>query len=83
MKEDNMDDPRPGDFDAELETLDPEFIQRLDPYPDARLTVQLTISAEDADALRRIADERGENLSDALGSLIRDASDRAAKPAQR
>jgi hypothetical protein len=74
MREDETQDPQPGDFDEELEALDPRSVQRLDASPDAKLVVQLTVSAEEADILASIARQRGEELSDVLGSLIRNAS---------
>jgi hypothetical protein len=74
-----MDDPQPGDFDAELEALDPRFVQHVEPSADRVLLVQLTVRAEDADALQRIADSRGEQPSDVVASLIRDAAARVAR----
>jgi hypothetical protein len=78
MKEHEMDDPQPGDFDADLEAMDPELVQHLEPSPDARVVVQLNVGGEEADILWRIAEERGERPSDVVASLIREAADRVA-----
>jgi hypothetical protein len=84
MNEGDRVDAQRGDFDAELERLDPNFIQRLDPSPDRKLTVQLTVSPEDADLLVRIAEERGQDPQEVLASLIREARQASAgKPPAR
>lgn len=33
------DDPQPGDFDAELESLDAQLIERLAPNPDTKVRI--------------------------------------------
>jgi hypothetical protein len=69
-----MHDPQPGDFDAELETLRPYEIQHIDASPGAQLAIQVMVRGDDVDSLERLALERGEQMSDVVSSLIRDAS---------
>ncbi len=69
------DDPQPGDFDAELEKLDPALIERLPPNPDATVRVLVDLDGDDAARLSRIAISRGEDPRDVISSLLR-AADR-------
>jgi hypothetical protein len=71
-------DPLPGDFDAELADIDSADVQVVEASRDRRLVVQVTLGPEDAEALQRIADGRGQTPSEALSSLIRAASAKAA-----
>jgi len=66
------DDPQPGDFDAELEDLDPQVIERLAPNPDAKVRIVVDLEGEDAERLERIAIARGEKPREGhLGSAPR------------
>lgn len=71
-------DPLPGDFDEELEDLDPADVQVVEASRDRRLVVQFTLEGDDAAALQRMAHSQGERPSEVVRSLIRAASDRAA-----
>jgi hypothetical protein len=73
-----MDDPQPGDFDAELEAMDPKLVQRLEPSPEGEVVLQVNVRGEAADILWRLAEERGELTSDVVASLLREAADRVA-----
>lgn len=70
-------EPQPGDFDAELTTVDPRYVETHHGSPDAKLRILLTVDGEDAIRLQRIATERGQKLTDVVADLLRDA-DRSA-----
>jgi hypothetical protein len=67
-------DPVPGDFDDELESLDPHDVQIVEPSHEGRLIMQVTLEGEDVDELQRIADARGEKPEEVVSALIRAAS---------
>lgn len=71
------DDPQPGDFDAELEKLDPALVERLPPNPDAKVRMVVDLDGDDAARLSRIAISRGEDPREIISSLLR-AADRKA-----
>jgi hypothetical protein len=71
-------DPSPGDFDKELRDLDPADVQVVGASHDRRLVVQITLEGDDAAALQRIAESKGEEPGEVVRSLIRAASRRAA-----
>lgn len=71
-------DPIPGDFDQELEDLDPVDVQVAEASCDRHLVVQFTLDGDDAAALQEIARNQGEKPGEVVRSLIRAASDRAA-----
>jgi hypothetical protein len=37
------DDPQPGDFDAVLETIDPDYVERRDGDPEAKLRILVSV----------------------------------------
>jgi len=71
-------DPLPGDFDEELDSLDPADVQVVRPSREHHLIVQFTLEGDDAMALQRIADDQGERPGEVVRSLIRAASAKAA-----
>jgi hypothetical protein len=71
-------DPLPGDFDEELQLVDPADVQIVGSSHDRRLVVQFTLEGNDAAALQRIAGIKCERPGEVVRSLIRAASDRAA-----
>ena len=71
-------DPLPGDFDQELDNLDPADVQVVQPSRENHLIVQFTLEGDDAEALQRIADNQGERPGEVVRSLIRAASSKAA-----
>jgi hypothetical protein len=71
-------DPLPGDFDRELEDLDPADVQVVEASHDRCLVVHFTLDGDDAIALQKIAHRQGEKPDEVVRSLIRAASDRAA-----
>lgn len=66
-------DPKPGDFDAELATLDPRYVERHEADPDAKLMILVSVEGEDAKRLERIAEARGKKHADVVAELLRDA----------
>jgi hypothetical protein len=66
-------DPQPGDFDDELEQLDPRYFNRHDGDPGARLIVLVGVEGEDAQRLERLSDARGKTAADVVAELLRDA----------
>ncbi len=66
-------DPEPGAFDAELETLDPRYVEHHEGGPDAQLMILVGVEGEDAKRLERIAEARGKKHADVVAELLRDA----------
>lgn len=71
-------DPQPGDFDAELATIDPRFVDAHRGDPDAKLRVVLSIEGEDAKRLQRVSAARGETPGELIAELLREADRPAA-----
>jgi hypothetical protein len=66
-------DPKPGDFDADLATLDPRYVEYHQGDPDVRLIVLVGIEGEDARRLERISQASGKTAADVVAELLRDA----------
>lgn len=66
-------DPQPGDFDADLATIDPRYVEAVAGNPDAKLTIVVGIEDEDAEQLQRLATARGQRPSEVISSLLRSA----------
>lgn len=71
-------DPQPGDFDADLASIDPRRVQQHEGDPDARLTILISVEGEDARRLERLAGERDATPGDVVATLLRDADRSAA-----
>ena len=71
-------DPQPGDFDAELSTIDPRFVDLHQANPKAKVRVVVSVEGEDAERLQRIAAARGESPGELIAELLRDADRSAA-----
>jgi hypothetical protein len=67
-------DPQPGDFDEDLERLGHEDVQYLEGNPDAQVSIQLIVRGDDADALTRLAANRGQSVDRVVAELIRGAA---------
>jgi hypothetical protein len=67
------DDPQPGDFDAEITTIDPRHVELHEGRLDAKLRILLSFEGEDAQRLERIADARGQKPAQVVADLLRDA----------
>jgi hypothetical protein len=66
-------DPQPGDFDADLATIDPRYVEVHDGNPDAKLTIIVGIEDEDAERLQRLVTARRQRPSEVISSLLRSA----------
>jgi hypothetical protein len=71
-------EPQPGDFDQELATIDPRYIERHRGNPKGTVRILLSVEGEDAERLQRIAAARGQKPTDLVAELLRDA-DRPAE----
>ncbi len=70
--------PQPGDFDADLASLDPRYVEYRKGDPDARLLITVSVEGEDVKRLERIAEARGTTPGDVVAELLRDADQSAA-----
>jgi hypothetical protein len=66
-------DPQPGDFDAEVEAMGPGEIEHHEGNPDAKLTVLVGISPDDARRLTELAAERHTSVQQLVAELVRNA----------
>jgi hypothetical protein len=72
------DDPQPGDFDAEVATIDPRYVELRSGRPESKLRILLSLEGEDAERLERLADARGQKPGEVVADLLRDADRSAA-----
>jgi hypothetical protein len=66
-------DPKPGDFDAELDRARPGQIEIHEGNPDAKLSILVSVEGDDAKRLERIATERGQQPGEVVSQLLRSA----------
>lgn len=66
-------DPQPGDFDAEIDKMGPDDIEHHEGNPNAKLTVLVGVSAEDAQRLSELAAERHTSVQHVVAELVRNA----------
>ena len=66
-------DPQPGDFDAEIDAMDPRDIEVHEGNPDAKVTALPGMSDEDAKRLVELAVARGRSVREVLAELVRNA----------
>lgn len=71
-------DPEPGDFDADLATIDAHYVDAHEGDPSATLRILVSIEGEDAERLERIAEARGKKPGDLVAELLRNAEGSAA-----
>jgi len=71
-------EPQPGEFAADLATIDPRFLEAHQGDPNAKVRIVLSIEGEDAERLQRISDARGEKPTEVIAELLRDADRPAA-----
>jgi hypothetical protein len=71
-------DPQPGDFDADLATIDPRFVEAHDGDSKVTLRIVLSIEGVDAERLERIAAARGAKPESVIAELLREADRPAA-----
>jgi hypothetical protein len=67
-------DPRPGDFDAELDRVRPDQIEMHMGNPDAKLSILVSVEGDDVKRLEKIAHERGQQPAEVVSELLRSAS---------
>ena len=66
-------DPQPGDFDADLEAIDPRYAEVHKGNPNAKLTIVVGVEDEDAKRLQELAAARRQRPSQVISSLLRGA----------
>jgi hypothetical protein len=66
-------DPQPGDFDADLDAIDPRYVEAHAGNPKAKLTIIVGVEGEDAERLQRLAARRRQRPADVISSLLRSA----------
>jgi hypothetical protein len=66
-------DPQPGDFDADIEKMGPDDIEHHAGHPDAKLTVLVGVSPQDARRLNELAAERHTSVEQVVAELVRSA----------
>jgi hypothetical protein len=70
----NAPDPRPGDFDAELETISEEDLEFVEAGSGLAISIEVLVEGEDARRLARIASERGQQPGEVVADLVRSAA---------
>ncbi|MGH2842686.1 MAG: hypothetical protein ACRDKL_03760 [Solirubrobacteraceae bacterium] len=66
-------DPQPGDFDADLDAIDPRYVEAHLGNPDAKLTIVVGVEDEDAERLQRLAASRHQRPAEVIADLLRSA----------
>ena len=66
-------DPQPGDFDADLASLDPRYAEQNEGDPDAKLLLLVGVQGDDVKRLERISEARGKTPAGAVAELLREA----------
>ena len=68
-------DPQPGDFDAEIEAMDPRDVQVVEAGNRAKVTrLPAGMDAEDVNRLAALAAKRGKTIGEVLVELVREAA---------
>jgi hypothetical protein len=71
-------EPAPGEFDADLKTIDARFVDAHRGDPNAKVRVVVSIEGEDAKRLQRVSAARGETPGELIAELLREADRSAA-----
>jgi hypothetical protein len=71
-------EPQPGDFDADLATLDERFVRSHRGNQNAKVRIVVSIEGEDAERLQRISVGRGARPAVVIADLLREADRSAA-----
>ncbi len=66
-------DPKPGDFDADLDAIDPRYVEAHPGNPDAKLTIVVGVEDEDAERLQQLAARRHQRPAEVIADLLRSA----------
>ncbi len=63
-------DPQPGDFDTDLEGVDPRYVEAHVGNPDAKLTIVVGVEDEDAERLQRLSSRRRQRQCEVIADLL-------------
>lgn len=66
-------DPQPGDFDDELDAIDPRDVQVVEAGSGGKVRIVVSVEGEDAKRLEQIAAERGQGVDQVVADLVRRA----------
>jgi len=66
-------DPQPGDFDDELDAIDPRDVQVVEAGSGGKVRIVVSVDGEDAKRLEQIAAERGQGVDQVVADLVRKA----------
>lgn len=66
-------DPQPGDFDADLNAIDPRYVDAEVGNPNAKLTIVVGVEDEDAERLQKLAARRHQRPAEVVADLLRSA----------
>jgi hypothetical protein len=66
-------DPQPGDFDGDLEAIDPRYVEVHEGNPDAKFSIVVDVEDEDAKRLQERSAARGQPQSEVISSPLRQA----------
>ena len=66
-------DPQPGDFDDELDAIDPRDVQVVEAGSGGKVRIVVSVEGEDAKRLEQIAAERGQGVDQVIADLVRKA----------
>lgn len=66
-------DPQPGDFDADLDAIDPRYVEAHVGNPNAKLTIVVGVEDEAAERLQQLAASRRQRPAEVIADLLRSA----------
>lgn len=66
-------DPQPGSFDADLDAIDPRYVEAHVGNPNAKLTIVVGVEDEDAERLQQLAAHRHQRPAEVVADLLRSA----------
>jgi hypothetical protein len=66
-------DPQPGDFDDELDAVDPRDVQVVEAGSGGKVKIVVSVEGDDAKRLERLASERGQGVDQVVADLVRNA----------
>jgi hypothetical protein len=66
-------DPQSGDFDDELDAIDPRDVQVVEAGSGGKVRIVVSVEGEDAKRLEQIAAERGQGVGQVVADLVRKA----------
>jgi hypothetical protein len=66
-------DPQPGDFDDELDAIDPRDVQVVEAGSGGKVRIVVSVEGQDAKRLEQIAAERGQGVDQVVADLVRRA----------